>query len=54
MAKATPASLTPRRFTAVSRVTNSSASSTRWGPMLGKAEMMLSTPEETDTATVMT
>ena len=53
-AKASPASRTPRRFTAVSTTTKPIASQTRAGCSDGSAEMMLSTPEETDTATVIT
>ncbi len=34
--------------------TNPTASSTRWWCTDGSAEMMLSTPEDTDTATVIT
>lgn len=53
-AKARPDSRTPRRFIAVSRPTKTSAISTRYSASSGIAEMMLSTPEATDTATVMT
>ena len=53
-AKASPASRSPRRFTAARTTTKPTASSTRWWCTAGTAEMMLSTPDETDTATVMT
>ena len=53
-ANALPDSLTPRRFIAVRKPTNSRASSTRWSASPWKAEMMLSTPAETETATVST
>ena len=53
-ANAVPASLMPRRFTAARTTTNATAICTRWACSDGAAEMMLSTPEETDTATVMT
>ena len=49
-----PDSRTPRRFIAVSRATKPSAIRTRWSASAGSAEMMLSTPEATDTATVIT
>ena len=54
VAKASPASLSPRRLMAASTATNMSAITTRCGPRPGTAEMMLSTPEDTDTATVIT
>jgi hypothetical protein len=54
IAKALLDSRTPRRLTAASRTTKKIASSTRTGASSGTAEMMLSTPEATDTATVMT
>ena len=47
-------SLTPRRFTAARMMTKSTAISTRNGLSSGIAEMMLSTPDATDTTTVMT
>ena len=47
-------SLTPRRLMAASTMTNAIASSTRNGSSSGTAEMMLSTPDATDTTTVMT
>ena len=53
-AKASPASRMPRRFTAASTATNATASTTRSGCSDGTAEMMLSTPDETDTDTVIT
>ena len=54
MAKRSDASRTPRRLTTTIRITNPTASSTRPGFRNGSAEMMLSTPEATDTATVST
>ena len=54
IANACDASRTPRRLTMTSRMTKPTASSTRHGSSTGSAEMMLSTPEETDTATVST
>jgi hypothetical protein len=53
-ANARPASRRPRRFTAASSTTNASANNTRRSASEGTAEMMLSTPEDTDTATVIT
>jgi hypothetical protein len=53
-AKNRPDSFTPRRFIAVRKATSSSASATRCSASPVKAEMMLSTPAETDTATVRT
>lgn len=54
IAKTVDASRTPRRFTMMSTITNPTASSTRQGFRPGRAEMMLSTPDATDTATVRT
>ena len=53
-AKARDASRTPRRFTMTISTTNPTASSTRQVLRTGSAEMMLSTPDATDTATVST
>ncbi len=53
-AKARPDSRTPRRFTTASSATKPSAIGTRCACNWGTAEMMLSTPEATDTATVIT
>ncbi len=52
IAKAVDASRTPRRFTRMISTTNPTAASTRHGSRPGRAEMMLSTPDATDTATV--
>ena len=52
MAKAVDASRTPRRFTRMISTTKPTASSTRQASSPGSAEMMLSTPDATDTATV--
>src|SRR5690606_1483888 len=54
IANANDASRTPRRFTMTMMMTKTTASSTRHGARWGTAEMMLSTPEATDTATVST
>lgn len=54
MAKTDDASRTPRRFTITMRMTKPTAISTRNGFRSGSAEMMLSTPDATDTATVST
>ena len=54
MANAFDDSLTPRRLTAARMMTKTTASSTRNGFSSGIAEMMLSTPDATDTTTVMT
>ena len=51
-ANARDASRTPRRFITTMSTTKPTASSTRHGSRTGRAEMMLSTPEATDTATV--
>ena len=53
-AKVLPDSRTPRRFAAASSATSPTAISTRCWFSDGNAEMMLSVPEETDTATVST
>jgi hypothetical protein len=53
-ANAVPDSRTPRRFAAASSATRPSASQTRAGLRSGNAEITLSTPAETDTATVST
>ena len=53
-AKVRPDSRTPRRFIAVSSTTNPMLIATRCGLSAGTAEMMLSTPAATDTATVIT
>ena len=54
MANAVPDSRTPRRLAAASSATRTSASQTRTGLRSGNAEITLSTPAETDTATVST
>ena len=54
MANAVPDSRMPRRLAAARIPTRTSASQTRIGLRSGKAEMTLSTPAETDTATVST
>ena len=53
-ANAVPDSRTPRRLAAASSATRTSASQTRTGLRSGNAEITLSTPAETDTATVST
>ena len=53
-ANARPDSRTPRRLTRVSTATHPTASRTRWVLSDGTAEMTLSTPAATETATVMT
>ena len=53
MAKALPDSRTPRRFAATRMMTKPTAISTRKRLISGAAEMMLSTPEAMDTATVI-
>ena len=53
-AKTRDASRTPRRFTMTMTITKPTASSTRPPLSAGTAEMMLSTPDATDTATVRT
>ena len=54
MAKARLASRTPRRLTAMISTTKPTAIPTRQSLSSGMAEMMLSTPDATDTATVST
>ena len=54
MANALLDSRTPRRLTAARMTTNPTAIQTRNGLSTGIAEMMLSTPEATETATVIT
>ena len=54
IANTSDASRTPRRFTMMMSTTKPTASSTRSGSSAGTAEMMLSTPDATDTATVST
>lgn len=51
-ANARDASRTPRRFITTISNTTPTANSTRQGSSCGIAEMMLSTPDATDTATV--
>ncbi|CAB4911926.1 unannotated protein [freshwater metagenome] len=53
-AKLLPDSRSPRRFAAARNATRPTASSTRCSASAGNAEMMLSVPEATDTATVIT
>jgi hypothetical protein len=53
-ANARPDSRTPRRLAAASSATSPTAMSTRCWFREGNAEMMLSVPEETETATVST
>jgi hypothetical protein len=53
-ANARPDSRTPRRFAAVRKTTNPTAIGTRPEFRAGAAEMMLSTPADTETATVRT
>ena len=52
MAKASPDSLTPRRFAAVTRTTMMIENSTGCSPTNGMAEPMLATPAAVETATV--
>ena len=52
-ANALLASRTPRRLTAARITMNPTAITTRYGARNGSAEMMLSTPAATETATVM-
>ena len=54
IANSSDASRTPRRLTRMITTTNPTASSTRPGARNGSAEMMLSTPDATETATVRT
>ncbi len=54
MAKAMPASLMPRRFSAASTAIRTSDTSTGWSRANPQAEPRFCTPEETDTATVST
>ncbi len=54
MANAMPESCRPRRLTAVSRATATTAMSTLWSATKGTTEPRFATPEETDTATVST
>ena len=53
-ANALPDSRTPRRLAAASSATRPTAMGTRYSLSDGNAEMMLSVPAETDTATVIT
>jgi hypothetical protein len=53
-AKVRPDSRTPRRLAAASSVTSATAMATRCWLSDGNAEMMLSVPDATDTATVST
>jgi hypothetical protein len=53
-AKVRPDSRTPRRFMAIRKNTKPRFIATRCGFSSGTAEMMLSTPAATETATVIT
>jgi NADH:ubiquinone oxidoreductase subunit B-like Fe-S oxidoreductase len=53
IANARPDSFTPRRFMAIRAATKKMLMPTRYALSCGAAEMMLSTPAATDTATVM-
>ncbi len=53
-AKRAPASLTPRRFAAVTSMTSRDAIRTRWSFREGAAEVIATVPAVTDTATVST
>ncbi len=50
--KTRPLSFTPRRLMMVMKPMMPTASGTRHGAMVGKAETIWATPEEMDTATV--
>ncbi len=53
-AKVRPDSLTPRKFATISKTTKPTESATACRCSDGKALVMATTPETTDTATVMT